>query len=45
LAGVLASALVLQAATPPIGRSLPLTIVTTLAAVTVVALLSRTWRR
>ncbi|HEY2652261.1 MAG TPA: hypothetical protein VGI50_10095 [Solirubrobacteraceae bacterium] len=45
LGGVLVSALVLLAATPGVGRSLVLTVVGTLAALVVVALLSRLWMR
>jgi hypothetical protein len=45
LGGVLVSALVLLAATPNVGRSLPLTIVGTLAGLGAIGLLSRPWRR
>lgn len=45
LGGVLVSALVLLAATPHVGRSLPLTVAGTLAGLAAISLLSRPWRR
>ena len=45
LGGIVASALVLLAATTHVGRSLPMTIAGTAAAVSAVALLSRARRR
>jgi hypothetical protein len=45
IGGVIAAALVLLAATAQVARSLPTTIAGTVAAVAVVAVLSRAWRR
>lgn len=45
LGGVLVSSLVLLAATPHVGRSLPLTVAGTLAALAAIWLLGRPWRR
>jgi hypothetical protein len=45
LGGTVASALVLLAATAPVARSLGVTVAGTAAAVIVVAMLSRAWRR